>query len=515
MTLLIRAVPDRFVLLAFVGLSILLAGPETRSVWGQFHATSDDAIARLPVPLAAQSPFSQDEGGGDNDAESPVLRPLPVVEGDTAASTQQELIKSLQQRIDALEEVQKEAADAAKKKKAEDALKPTIKPRGRLHTDANWFHQGAASRAAVGDVQDGTFFRRARLGFDAKALDFTEWRLDFEMASGGGRPSIFDAYGRVNSLPWLGNVQVGHFREPFSLEAQTSSNWYTFIERGLNNAFDPSRNWGVMAFNHNEAETVTWATGVFREGSDNFGDDIGDSGERAITSRITWLPFYHEPSQGRSFLEFGVSHSYRDPDNRFMPGGDEQAIVQYQGRPENNLNEDLVGRVPPLVAMNVPDAVDLHLYGVESTWNLGSVNLQAEYIASAIDRDAAPSAYFHGTYVQASYFLTGESRKWDRALGTFGRAEVFEPFFLVRTCDQGIGSGIGAWEIAARWNYLDLNDPNAGLTGGYLDATTFALNWYLHSYMRVMFNYTLADLHDPTVGRSDMQVFNERMDVHF
>jgi phosphate-selective porin OprO/OprP len=422
---------------------------------------------------------------------------------------------TLAERLEAVEAELQKIKDTEAKKKADDALKPAVKPRGRLHTDANWFDQSPANRATVGDIQDGTYFRRARLGFDAKAFEITEYRLDFEMASGGGRPSIFDAYGRVIELPLLGNLQVGHFREPFSLEAQTSSNWFTFIERALNNTFDPSRNWGVMTFNHNEDESVTWAVGVFREGSDNFGDDIGDSGERAATTRVTWLPYYDEPSEGRYFFEVGGSYSYRDPDNRFIPGpgGAEESIVRYQGRPEDNLNEDGVGSVPAFVSVSIPDAIDVQIFGVESSWNLGSLNLQSEYIGSLVDRaDAATDVFFHGAYFQASYFLTGEARQWDKAIGTFGRAEVYEPFFRVAT-DRGICTSRGAWEIAARWNYLDLSDDD--LLGGYLEASTLGLNWYLSPYMRAMFNYEYVDLHDPVDGRSNVNVFHARLDWHF
>jgi phosphate-selective porin OprO/OprP len=115
--------------------------------------------------------------------------------------------------------------------------------------------------------------------------------------------------------------------------------------------------------------------------------------------------------------------------------------------------------------------------------------------------------------VQASYFLTGESRQWDRKLGYFGRAQVYEPFFRVRTKDGCVCTSRGAWELVSRWNYLDLSD--AGLRGGYLDSTTIGLNWYLSPYVRMMFNYSHNDLHDPVDGRSDAQTFNTRLDVHF
>lgn len=427
----------------------------------------------------------------------------------------EEIIKDLEERLAAVEKDLKKAKDAEQKKKDEDATKPSVKPRGRLHTDANWFHQSAANRAAVGDIQDGTYIRRARLGFDAKAFEVTEYRLDFEMGSGGGRPSIFDAYGKITQLPRVGNLQIGHFREPFSLEAQTSSNWFTFIERSTNNTFDPSRNWGVMIFDHSDDLDTTWAIGAFREGSDNFGDDIGDSGERAVTSRVTYLPYFDEPSEGRYFFEVGASYSYRDPDNRFLtaPGDPEEAIVRYIGAPEDLLNEDGVGRVPVFIQVLVPDATNVQLFGVESSWNIGSLNIQSEYIGSYVNRLAAPSVFFNGAYVQASYFLTGECRQFDRKVGSFGRAQVFENFFRVRTKDCGICTSRGAWEIACRWNYLDLSSED--LQGGYMDTTGLGVNWYLSPYMRLMFDFNYVDLHDVTDGRSDAQAFATRLDVHF
>ena len=417
--------------------------------------------------------------------------------------------EDLQSRIESLEKLiqEREASETAKKEA--DALKPKVGLRGRVHTDAAWFDQSEANRENpnIGDIENGTYFRRARLGMDVKAFDVTEYRLDFEMGA-SGRPSIFDAYGRVTDLPILGNVQMGHFREPFSLEAQTSSNWMTFIERGLPNVFDPSRNWGLMTFDNSDDELMTWAVGVFREGSDEFGSDLGDSGERAGTARLTWLPYYDEPTEGRYLFHLGGSYSYRRPDNE---------AVRYAERPEvrvaeqPNPNEAAIG-VPVFVDTGAIGADKVQLAGVEAAWVYGSFSLQSEYIASNVEALNGDEFYFHGGYVFASYFLTGESRQYSREIGAFDRQEVFEPFFRVGT-DSGICTGSGAWELTARWSYLDLNDD--AIAGGYLDDTTFGVNWYLHPYMRMMFNYIHADLNDPEFGESTANIFLTRLDVHW
>jgi len=430
--------------------------------------------------------------------------------------------KTVDQRVADIEKELKKARESEAKKKADDATKPAVKPRGRLHTDINFFDQSNLNRAVYGDIQDGTYFRRARLGFDAKAFEIMSARLDFEMASGGGRPSIFDAYVKVSELPVINNIQVGHFREPFSLEALTSSNWFTFIERAMNNTFDPSRNWGIMTNNWSEDERLTWGVGLFQEGSDTFGDDIGDTGEWAGTGRLTYLLYWDEPTQGRFFWEVGASYSYRRPDHAFAvnsnsgpPSGAETSIVSYSARPEDNLNEDGIGRVPSMISVSVPNADHINLFGIESSLNWGPLNIQGEYICSNVSRSGAPDLFFHGAYIQGSFFLTGESRQWDKQMGYFTRAQVFENFFYVDT-DNGRCLGRGAWEVAARWNYLDLTDGAIGANYGYMQSTTLGLNWYLSPYMRWMFNYEYSDPQRGATGAGgNVQVWHARWDTHW
>ena len=47
--------------------------------------------------------------------------------------------------------------------------------------------------------------------------------------------------------------------------------------------------------------------------------------------------------------------------------------------------------------------------------------------------------------------------------------------------------GTGAWQVGARYNYLDLNDK--GLNGGILHNVSAGVNWFLNPNMKVQFNY--------------------------
>ena len=109
---------------------------------------------------------------------------------------------------------------------------------------------------------------------------------------------------------------------------------------------------------------------------------------------------------------------------------------------------------------------------------------------------------FNGFYAFASYFLTGEHRPYSTSSGTFAGIKPKQNFL------DGKG-GLGAWEIAARYSQLDLNDE--GIDGGKLGDFTFGLNWYLNPNYRVTFNYVFADLKD--VG--DTHILGMRFQVAF
>ena len=50
----------------------------------------------------------------------------------------------------------------------------------------------------------------------------------------------------------------------------------------------------------------------------------------------------------------------------------------------------------------------------------------------------------------------------------------------------------GAWEIAARYNFLDLND--GAVTGGEMTVIEVGLNWHLNAMTRIMANVVFANV---------------------
>lgn len=347
-----------------------------------------------------------------------------------------------------------------------------------------------AGHGADGDVDDtflpdmvdvdgtGVDFRRARLFMSGSFGDHGIFKAQYDFS--GQDADFNDVWAGLRKLPVVGTLKLGHFKEPASLEEQTSSKYITFLERGLPNVFSPGRNTGIGINNTAYEGRATWALGVFRDVGSS-GEDIDNSGDFNVTGRVTGTPIFEDG--GKKLVHVGgwYSHQFRDGET-----------LRYRARPEANS----VTRLIDTGNLRI-DAVDL--VGGEIAVVSGPFAAQAEYIHSFVDRDQG-SADFGGHYIQASYFLTGESRPYKN--GAFGRVKPTEPFAL--SSDEW-----GAWQVAARWSQLDLN--HGDLRGGSQNDYTFALNWYLYSNLRFMMNYVLANVN----GAGQAHIGQARVSLDF
>ena len=160
--------------------------------------------------------------------------------------------------------------------------------------------------------------------------------------------------------------------------------------------------------------------------------------------------------------------------------------------------------------------------GLEALYIRGPFSVQAEYgwnwvdnAIGVINSGAAlnpaltpPQNYmFNGGYIQVAYTLTGETRAYDKRVGTlareyFGKSGPYSKAYITRDDCGNIISSWGAWEIAARFSYVDLNDGSGTtrIQGGEMDGVTLGLNWYLNNNLNVMFDYAFNNRYDvPTV----------------
>ncbi|MBN1909425.1 MAG: hypothetical protein JW818_06780 [Pirellulales bacterium] len=391
------------------------------------------------------------------------------------------------------------AKEAEAKKKAESA--PSFKIMGRMYVDTAMFDQNASSIAGVGNAQNGTEFRSARLGVGGSMFQVIDYKLEMDFAS-STRPTFKDVYMSINELPLLGHVRIGHFKEPFGMEQLMSSKYTTFMERSLGDAgvFVPARNIGIMAHDCSESERFTWAIGAFAsESPDNPPVEQHDHEGTALTMRATFLPWYDEATEGRGLLHTGVAYSYRSI-------GDQS--VQLRAHPESHL-------APYIIDTGALAVSDMQLIGGELAYVYGPFSVQTEIYHATLDSTTAgvANANLNGCYVYVSYFLTGEHRPYKRDAGTFDRVKPFENFFRVRDENGYVHTGKGAWEVAYRYSYVDLN--NGFAAGGRAGDHTLGLNWYLTPYTRMMFNYIHSTADRGANTDQVMNIFQMRAQVDF
>ncbi|MHB9006619.1 MAG: porin [Limisphaerales bacterium] len=171
-------------------------------------------------------------------------------------------------------------------------------------------------------------------------------------------------------------------------------------------AIAPGVNAGLQVGRPVFADRLTWALGLF---TDAAGEDFGDATEgfgRAV-GRLSGLPVYQydpEHPDSQRLLHLGLSGS-------LLYAGD--SIVRYRSRPESHL-------APYLVDTGEMEADGAYTAGLETAWVNGPLCLQGEALHSWLQQDGRNSD-FGGFYASASWFLTGESRPYDRQTGTFGR----------------------------------------------------------------------------------------------
>ncbi|TAH37306.1 MAG: porin [Planctomycetota bacterium] len=336
---------------------------------------------------------------------------------------------------------------------------------GRIHFDAAYVGNDSDIRRALGftDLEDGVMFRRARLGASGVIGEHIDWKAEYDFAS--GTAAFTDVYVGLLEGPAGLNARVGQFKEPFSLDQMNSSNSLMFMERSLADAFAPARSTGFMVYDAVAEQRVTWAAGVFKD-SNAQGAQFSD-GEWNVTARVTGLPVNED--EGRTLVHVGGAASLRSPNS------DALAI---SSRPESRI-------APTFVNTGVIAAEEQTLFGAEAALVLNRFSVQGEYVFTDVDALTGPDPSFSGYYVEASYFLTQDYRRYDAATGTFGRVKPSSALY-------GQDGGGGAWEAKARYSAIDLDDGT--VAGGELSDVSVGVNWYLNPNVRIMLEGIHADL---------------------
>jgi len=390
---------------------------------------------------------------------------------------------------------------------------PTTRLTGFFQADAGFVSQDQVSQQQFGDIQDARGLRRARLAAVGDISKNISYMLEVDFAQ-PGRPSFMDVWGDIHNVPIFGNIRVGQWRQPFGMDELTSVRELTFMERPTMFALAPFRQIGIGSHDTNEDQTLTWAASVYGYPTDsNFAASVGDAGY-GFASRVTAL--FEDACNPHNLIHVGGGYSINNPG---LVNGATFNNIRFANTPEyggvfNGAPTGTTSSMPAFFDTGFVPSSALSLYNLELAGVYGSLHGQSELRFAVADTMTQGTIVIPSYYAQVGYILTGEVRPYNKLAGVLGR---IKPTHAV---DDG---GIGAWEIAGRYSYINTNQgaipadvQTATLNhGGELNDFTVGLNWYLNSNAKLQFNYIRAMLNRQPLGRSNTDIIGLRAQVDF
>jgi phosphate-selective porin OprO/OprP len=485
-----------------------------------FDDSSADQVERSPAPSGwvytgtePEAVFTEAEAGpvlDESMVRSIVAEELAMLDDEHENSVPAPELTETQKLEKKLAELDK-SFKAFEQKSTKKAY-PNVTVNGVFQADAGWIHQDANGLNQYGAIEDGSNFRRARLSAKGSVTELTNYffQMDFGFF---GRPTFTDVWLEQTKVPLFGNVRIGQWKQPFGLETVSSFRYTTFMERSvLFQPFTPFRHIGIGFYDHSDDLSMTWAASGFRTGQDQFGGTLSSNGGYGTAERLTWVPSWE--CDGRNYLHLGVGHFFNSPpDDRvtfrtipeFFVGANGPGAVGTSGQAVPGGSDG----VPFFISTGSLNVSSYNVLGSELLWVQGPFSLQSEAMMNVVNQAGGGAAVLPGMYAQAGYFLTGEHRPYDRKTGTIDRVIPKSNLtFNGKCCDPGLG----AWEVAGRWSYLDLND--SAIRGGTIMDYTAGVNWYWNPYTKMVFNYVHAIADGPAnpVSHTDMVGIRAQID---
>jgi phosphate-selective porin OprO/OprP len=378
---------------------------------------------------------------------------------------------------------------------------------GNAQVDSVWyiapqslFETPSGATSGIGN-SNAMFIRRARLRLDGTIFGQFDYMAEIDFANAAndnsgdqpltfnsliGSPAPCNVWMQVRDVPLLGNVRAGYQVKPIGMTNNTFQALLPFMERADNmdafyGPFDNGFAMGVTARNMLESERATWQFGVYRPLTNAFAVALN---KYAYGGRITVLPWYAD--DGRQLIHLGIGT---------WDGEVVQDELRVRARPV--LRNGPGFAVPVLVDTGDIPAQNQYTLAPEFALVWNSLSVQAEWCGQFLT-GAMPggvsvgTVFYHGGYVEVLYLLTGEYQPYEKADGVFGRIIPRNNYSLRKGEDA---QGFGAWQVGARFSYLDLN--NDGVQGGVVYDWTFGVNWILNPNMRVQLNYIVEHRNQP------------------
>jgi phosphate-selective porin OprO/OprP len=400
---------------------------------------------------------------------------------------------------------------------------------GQVHFDVRSLETGLSKvqDKDAGSGADSFEVRRARLGFNGTLLK----DLDYEVLTNlvGSNANLLHRAFINYSYNKDAQIRVGRFKQPFSLEEQTSANAIDFQERSYGNQLVPAQRLGAMIHGA-PTKGFTYALSLYQDGFNEVSntENVGALGVGRVTLNLAELRDIKD-----AVLHFGVGYDKGSYQTTPTVGTDTGAPISgltrgtvLAFRSENRgianiyraqISGDVIDPTYGGAANNVAN-VNKELKGLEialatGPWKFQSEYFDASYNATALNKNNA--SVLQGTanlnltaktdYYELVYNITGENWAQSYRNGAFSNIRPKSNF--------GSG-GTGAWQVGWRLSSYKVGEPAATLASGSgttrtytktfgtingntsrgensatATTNTIGVNWILNPNARVIFNY--------------------------
>lgn len=335
----------------------------------------------------------------------------------------------------------------------------TFKVSGRIQYDAGYL----SVPKSVNDRAPGysNELRRLRLGASGTLGGGFGYKLDTELSDNA--VDTVDTYITYQKGKWL--LTLGNQNQFQSLDELIGDTTGSVMERAaFTDAFGFERRLGLSV--QYKTKLLIAQGGIFSDSIDSLanssdGPSGGDENNSfALDGRVVVTP-----KIGDMQLQFGGSYHWRDFQRL------SEAPVRYRQRPFLHSVNSRFLATPGIAAEG-----ESH-YGFELAGSKGRLFFAGEGHWLRVARPGLADPRFFGAYAEVGYFLTGGDTRTLQD-GIFGRTDPTNPV------SEG---GSGAWQVALRYDYLDMNDK--GIVGGTQNACIAALVWTPINYLRFNANY--------------------------
>jgi len=428
------------------------------------------AFAQEQLPETQQEPTEPD--ASDATADAAIASAAPVDDAQAKIELLEAQVEALQEALEGIKTQMTATAPTWKGAPLYEDKEAgwSFKPRGRIQYDAGWV--GNPDDEPNGNLLTrnlglNTRARRIRLGAEGTIPGGFGYK--FEMDFANGSVGFGDAVLTYAPKDKPFNFTIGNHETLNGLEQITSSRFTSFVERAaFDDAFINTRRIGANVGYVNKAGNLRFNAGLFAAHSiDSSLDNDGWIGAaRAVYS----------PLSGANQLHFGANFQHREfqsnngsttPSSTGQPSAGQ--VARYRARPFSQLTDvrfvdtgNFAARGDNIFGLEAAGIFkSLHVaaegqytkvdayhpgdsFDVDDTLDLFPGSTAGTTTSSFYVADGNPS--FWGGYIEAGYYLTGETRGYKN--GLWDRTKVLKPFSK---------DGWGAFQINARLDYLDLD----------------------------------------------------------